>query len=137
LLGIIAQKTGNRVYSLEHEIYWSEHARKILEKLKIKSVDIFVNPLRSYGNFDWYNPPVERLPDNFSIVICDGPPASISGGRFGLIPVMKDRLSDSIILLDVYSRIEEQTIVKSWQNEVNLSINLLGENGTYAILELN
>lgn len=134
LLGIIGQKTGNRVYSLEHDDFWCQKVTSILNKFKIANVEIFVNNLKNYGDFEWYDPPVNSLPDKFNIVICDGPPSFTRGGRYGLIPVMKDRLAGGIILLDDYSRKAEQIIVKKWQNDYNLSIHKLNKNETYIIL---
>lgn len=47
-------------------------------------------------------PPLCEFPQTFALVICDGPPNwTTPGARYGLIPVMRDRLQkDWNILLD-------------------------------------
>jgi hypothetical protein len=60
------------------------------------------------------------MPDNFFLVVCDGPPRRTKGGRYGLVPIMRERLkSGCIILLDDAGRDEELTIAKRWAGELN------------------
>lgn len=75
------------------------------------------SPLKDYGDFCWYDAPLESMPDSFSLVICDGPPGATKGGRYGLVPFMRDRLrSGCVILLDDAEREEERTIAARWQS---------------------
>jgi hypothetical protein len=45
--------------------------------------------------------------------VCDGPKGTTRGGRYGLAPVMKDRLAPGcIVLLDDTSREAERAIIE-------------------------
>jgi hypothetical protein len=116
LIGAVAQARGIRVWSLEHEPKWGERVLKTLRKYRIHSVTICMAPVRSYGDFDWYSlPSIQTLPSNISMVVCDGPPGGTRGGRYGLVPVMLDKLSnDCTILLDDGAREEERAIAARW-----------------------
>jgi hypothetical protein len=125
LLGIVAQSSGARLCTLEHSQAWADKVQFYLQRFRIESVRIFCKPLRSYGDFEWYDPPLELLPRKFALTVCDGPPASTTqGGRYGLLPVMGSRLSGSIILLDDAQRPEEQAIARRWSAECGGSCSL-------------
>ena len=55
----------------------------------------------------------------FALVVCDGPPADTVGGRYGLVPIMRDRLAPGCaILLDDAEREHERAIARRWQLEL-------------------
>jgi predicted O-methyltransferase YrrM len=116
LIGTLAQASGNSVVSLEHEPKYAKRVRHYLDKYHLSSVKHCVAPLKSYGDFDWYTPPpLDSIPGDFSLVICDGPPGLSRGGRYGLVPVMQDKLRpDCTILLDDGAREGEQETAARW-----------------------
>lgn len=135
LLGLVAQHTGKKVWSLEHESRWVGRVRSALGRHRIDSVEVCLAPLRNYGSFTWYDPPKDRLPTNFSLVVCDGPPGTTPGGRYGLIPVMKSHLrSGCVILLDDAHRVGEQQVLKQWARELQAPYDIIGTNRPYAVL---
>jgi hypothetical protein len=68
------------------------------------------------------------MPDRFGLVVCDGPPSQTLGGRYGLAPVMKDRLGPGcVILLDDASREGEQEVVQRWAKELPCTVSRLGK----------
>ncbi|MCV5153746.1 hypothetical protein OFC46_28050, partial [Escherichia coli] len=77
----------------------------------LKNVSVRLAELKDYGDFSWYNTQViYDFPDSFSLVVADGPPGNTKGGRIGLLPLLKDRLSNDVqILLDDAER-ESETI---------------------------
>ena len=87
----------------------------------------------SYGDFDWYEV-TPNLPEEFSLVVCDGPPGMTRGGRYGLLPVMRERLHGAEVLLDDASRAEEQKILSVWKTEFGTTYEL--ESERYARLRL-
>ena len=100
LLGLLAARRGIDVWSLEHIPEWHARVRSVLESLGIPPVHLHLTPLRSYGDFDWYSLPLGSMPHTFRLVVCDGPPGSTRGGRYGLLPVMRTRLpKGSLVLL--------------------------------------
>jgi hypothetical protein len=76
--------------------------------------------LKGYGDYSWYDANSRGETDHkYSLVVCDGPPGSTKGGRFGLLPVMRNQLSAGVvILLDDGARLDEQTIAASWATEL-------------------
>ncbi len=137
LLGIICQETDNRLWTLEHDQKWADKVKSILEKHKIDSVHLCVAPLINYGDFSWYTPPTDSMPKNFSLVICDGPPGDTPGGRYGLLPVMKDHFTQScVILLDDGARQDEKSIAERWSSTENGSFVIRGTEKPYIEISL-
>jgi len=137
LLGIVAARTGSRVYSLEHNAIWADRARRVLRACGIASVEILVGDLRSYGAYTWYDPPLDVLPKDFSLVVCDGPPGDTPGGRYGLLPVMRSHLKPGcIILLDDAHRTGEREIAEQWARELGTSFAIEGFDKKFARLSV-
>ena len=128
LIGAVAQARGIRVYSLEHEPAWATRVQKSLHKYRIYSVNMCVAPIRSYGDFDWYAlPSLQTIPPRLSLAICDGPPGGTRGGRYGLVPVMLEKLrEDCVILLDHGARDDERSIAARWGQMVGGNTELIG-----------
>jgi predicted O-methyltransferase YrrM len=120
LLGLVADRTGNRVWTLEHLSDWGARLRQVLADARVGSVRLGVSPLRSYGAFAWYTPSLADMPRDFALVICDGPPSGTAGGRYGLMPVMHGHLRPGcVILLDDVHRPDEQKVFARWLSECN------------------
>jgi hypothetical protein len=127
LIGILAQKYNRSVISLEHNEDYSRRISAILRKMKIYSVNIIIAPLKSYGDYDWYDVTNCALMGEISIVICDGPPGNTRGGRYGLLPILNEYLSsDCTVILDDAKRSEEQRIANKWENQFNMVATLRG-----------
>src|SRR5215831_16294023 len=108
LLGSLCARRQIEVWSLEHSPEWHNEVNDTLKRNAISGVHVCISPLVEYGEFVWYDPPLAQMPKEFSLVICDGPPAATKGGRYGLLPVMGDRLRPgSTILLDDAARASE------------------------------
>jgi hypothetical protein len=83
------------------------------------------SPLRDYGDFSWYDPPSQNLPDQFRLVVCDGPPGQTKGGRYGLLPVFGPRLREgTVIVLDDADRPAEVELVNRWKSESDLNVEI-------------
>lgn len=120
LLGLVAASRGVPVWSLEHDARWHETIADSLRRHSISGVHLLHAPLQSYGDFAWYAPPaLTALPGRFTLVVCDGPPGTTTpGGRYGLLPVLGDRLGPGAeILLDDASREEERAVLARWASE--------------------
>lgn len=113
LLSIYAGRRNVRVVSLEHHDEWRQRIQRTLRRFRL-SGNVVCAPLRSYGDFDWYTLP--QVPDEISLVVCDGPPASTRGGRVGLIPVcLSSMRSGCVILMDDAERSGEQEAIEKWR----------------------
>ncbi len=135
LLAIYAGSRGIKVVSLEHHQSWQEKVSKSLRRFGLPGTVLHAR-LISYGDFDWYEVP-EELTSGFGLVVCDGPPASTRGGRVGLLPVCKDRLDDScVVLLDDAERAEEQAVLSTWKNS-GVDVNVIeSATGSYASVRM-
>jgi predicted O-methyltransferase YrrM len=132
LIGAIATKRKQKHFALEHLPHWTNRVQKYVDRYRLKSVTVCSTPLTDYGEFDWYDTRRDSMPDSFNLVICDGPPGGTRGGRYGLLPVMKDRLTPGcVILLDDALREEELAIARRWQQEIGATVEPLGVRKLY------
>jgi hypothetical protein len=137
LLVAALTQTGQRQFVVfEHNLEWFSYLQEILEKLGFDHVKLIHAPLVDYGDFRWYQNPTLEQSQTFELVICDGPPGSIPGGRYGLLPIMGKQLSKAcIILLDDTHRKAEQHIISSWRKQRCLKAYRKGYFGTYSEVE--
>ncbi len=123
VLGLLAGRRGIQTWSLEHCAEWQARVTGVLERFEIPNVQICSAPLRRYGEFDWYDASLALMPKEFQLVVCDGPPGSTAGGRYGLLPVMGERLPvGSVILLDDAARPGEVEVLRRWVSETRLRV---------------
>lgn len=139
LLGLLAGKRGVRTYSLEHMAEWLDRVDTSLKKCRISNVQVELVSLKEHDEFTWYDAPLNTLPPEFALVICDGPPGHIKGGRYGLLPLLGTRLpAGAVILLDDAERAGEAEVMRRWQTEADLRVDLHETaNGSYAVLTRN
>ena len=136
VLGILCGKRNVEVWSLEHFPEWRERVSEALNENGLSEVHVCASPLKDYGDFAWYDPPLAEMPREFSLVICDGPPGSTKGGRYGLLPVMGNRLPPgATILLDDAGRPGELELIKKWELEAGFNTELIKtEASEYAVM---
>ncbi|MGE3540266.1 MAG: hypothetical protein AB7N91_22855 [Candidatus Tectimicrobiota bacterium] len=132
LVGVIAQQRGQSHWVLEHTPTWAALVQRYLHTYALDCVVVCVSPLKDYGAYCWYEPPVASMPARFALVVCDGPPGDTKGGRYGLAPVMRERLqAGCTILLDDAHRQQEYAIAERWAAELGASFTLHGAPKTY------
>jgi predicted O-methyltransferase YrrM len=137
LLGAVAERTGQRVWSLEHEPVWLDKVERALARYGINSVTLCLSPLIDYGPYSWYEPPLNQMPGDFALIVCDGPPGTTRGGRYGALPVMKSRCRPGCtILLDDAIRPSEQVVLERWASEVGAPFAIEGETKPYGRVTL-
>jgi len=137
LAGLIAQKHGVTIWSLEHNKSWCKKVDRYLKMYNIDSVRLMYCPLKDYGDYSWYDIPLNSTPERFSLVICDGPPRNNKGGRYGLMPVMKRKLTPGcIILLDDANWDVEQSNVNRWSREFGVNYEKCGNGRPYFVISI-
>ena len=135
VLATIAADEGRAVWSLEADPNWCRTIQSALRRLGL-SADLRLAPLRDYGDFDWYDVEALELP-GFSLVVCDGPAGRTRGGRFGLVPILGDRLEvGCTILLDDAERPGEREVLRRWDAETGLCYELRGREKPFAVVRL-
>src|SRR4029079_17457531 len=70
VLGIVARQMGRELWTLEHDPHWGEKVGETLARRGLAGVHLCVNPLKDYGEFSWYDPPLAAMPSAFGLVIC-------------------------------------------------------------------
>jgi hypothetical protein len=132
LTTLVLASLGAEVYALEHDPVWREHLKAKLTEFGL-SAHLIASPLRSYGAFEWYDVDITTMPA-FSLVVCDGPPGETTrGGRYGLLPVMRERLADGCtILLDDANRPGERDVLGAWAQSL-ASVQVYGRAEAYAV----
>jgi hypothetical protein len=103
------------VYSLEHSSEWAEFIDRRLRQSHLSAV-VCRTRLHDYGHFDWYEVPIS-LPHEFDLVVCDGPPSTTRGGRYGLAAIVGQRIQHAAILLDDAERAQESEMISRWETE--------------------
>lgn len=133
LVAAITKNKGNNVVVLEHNREWFHYMNRTLKSLGFSHVHLVHAPLKRYDYYEWYSVPEKDLSSHISLVICDGPPGSIQGGRYGLMPIMESYLAPHCtILLDDTHREAERKIINAWRHYRNLEAHRLGQFGSHA-----
>jgi hypothetical protein len=118
LLGLLCAPRDVEVWTLENSAEWQTRLTDVLKTNGISGVKVCSAPLVEHGDFVWYDSPFQQMPPEFSLVVCDGPPGTTKGGRYGLMPLMDQRLpAGSIVLLDDAGRPAEMELMRRWENE--------------------
>lgn len=137
LLGIEAQRRALSHYALENDPGWARRMRRELTANGITSVAVCETPLRNYGNYTWYDVSQANLPTSFAMAVCDGPAGDTPESRYGLMPVLRDRLRPGcLVMIDDFMRVAEQTIAFRWVNETGASITRMGTEKPFAVLRM-
>jgi len=136
MMGLLAGRRGVKTYSLEHIDEWRARVLEAIEHFQIPNVEILHTPLRDFAGFSWYDAPSAKLPESFDLVICDGPPGETVGGRYGLLPMMRERLGKgAVILLDDTERPGEAAVLQRWMSEECFNFTMHeSADGSFAVL---
>jgi hypothetical protein len=139
LMGLLAGRRGVETWSLEHIPDWRARVMRALAQFDISHTRVCSVEMRNYDGFAWYDAPLNELPQEFQLVICDGPPGETLGGRYGLLPVMGGRLpSAAVILFDDANRTGEAEVLRRWTREAQIDVAMRDEsNGSFAVITRN
>lgn len=115
LMAPVAARRGVQIHALENNPAWHARVTAAIRQFGLSNVTVHLAPLRDFGEFDWYDAPLARLPNDFGLVVCDGPPAGGRGGRRGAMPVMQGKLAPGcLIMLDDANRPAEEELLAHW-----------------------
>lgn len=125
IMGQLAGKRKIETWSLEHHADWYQRVANAIERHHVPQVNLCFSPLHDYKQFHWYDPPLDKMPAKFSLVVCDGPPDLANGGRYGLLPILGDRLeSGTVILFDDAREPGQPEVLRRWTTERGVSVEL-------------
>jgi predicted O-methyltransferase YrrM len=136
LLAALAARRGVEVWTVEHDPSWFSHTTAVLRRHRLTDVRVCLAPLRQDRDFTWYDAPLQHMPEAFRLVVCDGPPSTTPGGRYGLFPVLDRRLpSGTRVLLDDAARAAEADAMSRWVERTPLRVEWhRSREGTYAVI---
>lgn len=118
LMSAVAARRGLQVHALENNETWRARVQQAIVEMGGATTTVHLTALRDFGEYDWYDAPLEILPNDFSLVVCDGPPGSTRGGRSGMLPRMRGKLAPRCtILLDDVSRPAERELAEGWSRD--------------------
>jgi hypothetical protein len=121
ILGAMVRRRGLSVWTLEHHPEFFRNTEVSLKRYGLTNVHLMLSPLRDYGDFCWYDPPLDALPRDFNLIVADGPTGNVKGGRFGLLPVLRSHFArNAVVLLDDAERPQEQAVLQKWASEYGL-----------------
>jgi hypothetical protein len=124
-LGQVAGRRNVETWSLEHNAQWHGRVSKAIARHRVPGVHLCYAPLRDYQQFNWYDPPLAEMPERFGLVICDGPPDLANGGRYGLLPILGDRLAaGTVILFDDVREPGQPEVLRRWETERGVNVEL-------------
>lgn len=124
ILAALTASTDRKLLVLEHHSEWLDIVDARLKTLDCSNVNLIHAPLARFGAYSWYSIP-ENLFERctLDLIVCDGPPSSTHGGRFGLIPKTSSFLSNKCtILLDDTHRKGEKRVLEIWRQLVNFHV---------------
>lgn len=141
--GLLAEKSGHQVYSLEQDRNWGLETRRILERYDVRCVKILDSPLRQSDGFVWYDIQGLKLPRSFGLVICDGPfvPPSLGepwyrSWRYGVMRHLKDSSTFfAALLLDDVDDPRANGVLERWRSDFNAAVQVISsEEGRCGII---
>jgi predicted O-methyltransferase YrrM len=117
LMGLaMPPSSGYEIWAFENDFRWVERVGLVTRRHQLRHVRLIHTPLRSYGDYTWYAPPLQC--PRFHLVICDGPTEATPGGRYGLLPVMAPHLADdAVVVFDDADTAVGRAVLARWQNE--------------------
>jgi hypothetical protein len=118
LVGALTVHSGRKYQVLEHNPQWFQAMQDLLQRCHLEHVELVLAPLGPFDDFNWYAPSGDFcFADAIDLVICDGPPSgSTVGGRYGLLPLLQENLSESCtLLLDDAHRRSERATLSRWR----------------------
>jgi hypothetical protein len=131
LAGVLAERYGFDVFCLEQDPEWAAKARNTLKREKLTRVGVLDAPLTRYGDYVWYDVKGHALPDDITLVICDGPfvgkevdEEAYASWRYGIMPYLRGRQFGTM-LLDDCDEYRARPVLERWRIEFGVKIEVV------------
>jgi hypothetical protein len=133
LMGIIAKSKEVKIVSLENSKKWRNRTNWYLKHFNLNNVSILYTPIVERGKYEWYKLDEDSIQEKISLVILDGPPGDIKGGRTGFFPECKGFINrDSVILVDDVIRKDEMQMVIDFSASMDFRYTVIDGDKPYA-----
>lgn len=133
IAGVLAERLKFRVFCLEQDAEWLAVGQKAVKYHRLSRVEILHAPLKTFGNYSWYDISPAALPSSFGVVICDGPfidkalgEPHYSQWRYGILPFLRcKRASFGSLLLDDVNDPRAPHVLENWKKQFGISYDLI------------
>lgn len=129
LTTIILASLGVPVVALEHDLLWARKVRRWTRWTR--NATVLHRPLNRFDGYDWYGLQPGDLPTDVRLIVCDGPPGTTRGGRYGLIPIVRPS-KGTVVLLDDAARDSERAVLERWREEERVDFEIIPGPKPYA-----
>ncbi len=128
LLAVTAARQGHEVHTFEHDPKCHRRLLQLIDRYQLTNVTVHHAPIQSYGSFDWYKLPRHFDAGSFDLVICDGPSRHLTdSGRYGLFPVMQERLEPNCrVIMDDSNKDIDRRVIGRWRKEHRIEVHSFG-----------
>ena len=133
IAGVLAERYGFHVYSLEQDPAWSSKASRAIVRNGLNRVHIIDAPLKRFGDCMWYDPGKASVPDRIGLIICDGPYIAqelgepvYSSWRYGVLRYLLDnKIEFGALLLDDVNDPRAPAVLSRWKREFGITYELI------------
>ena len=138
LMGIIAKSKQIKIISLENSKKWKDRTSWYLKRFNLNNVTILYTPIIDRGTYQWYDLEKSTIPEKVSLVVLDGPPGDIKGGRTGFFPECKELITTgTVILVDDVIRKDEMQMVIEYSASMDFRYDITTVEKPYATMIKN
>lgn len=109
--------------ALEHMPEWIVRVEEVAAKHDINwdTFKVLDTGLVDFGDYHWYHYQDDLM---FDLVVCDGPPRTTKGSRYGLLPQMSGNLNPGCLILfdDYMADVATSEIVFPWHAQYGVRL---------------
>ena len=119
------QSGAKHLWTLEHNAHWANVIRTWLNQYEISNTHVITAQVEMFGDYVWYV--IDRLPDNISLLLCEGSNALPTGLR-GALEQIPSRLGKrAVILARNVKRPSDLKHAHSWAKSLGAPIVVAGK----------
>ena len=120
LMGIVCARSegqSRHLWCLADDRHWASVVRSWLTQYNIANAHVVVSRPCIYDDCVWYEIDPAKIPDNFSLALCDGGRASVNSA-VGLLQRMGPRLGDDCVVLSRHvTQGKDQALLQRYAGE--------------------
>ena len=112
IFSLISKKYKIKYFAIENNNIYYQHMNRLFDRLNIDKTNIQYTPLKNYGDYYWYDiKKLKLVEESLNLVICDGPPQTTIGGRFGLVNLINKLTKNGLIILDDANKDKQKNLL--------------------------
>ena len=116
-------RAGVQGVALEHMPEWTNRVLGVAVDMDVQwhPFKVLTVLLTDFGDYEWYDYSTDLM---FDLVVCDGPPRTTKGSRYGLLPQMFNNLNPGCLILfdDYMADVATSEIVFPWHAQYGVRL---------------